>query len=290
MLDRRALAILVLSAWGIALGWQARRVFFPSSGERLAMGVRTIPPGVAYYEVYRGDRRAGWGQTEIDTLPAVSGFFVRERLIVELPGVGPDGMESTSEEYLDAELHLDSMRRVSIVGTDTSLVRLRVSGDSLVDVEDQGRGAESISISRAVTTHAGWRLRLAAGGGGAPGDRFSLDVFDATTAVGRTLDLEVLEAAYLAYPDSADTDSISGAWIPVRQDTVRAWHVDLELGDATLSGWIDEDGRLVNGQVPGGYRVRRTAFELAFFTRPGATGPGSAPDRGAGTESTGDPE
>ena len=287
MLDRRWLAVLILGAWIAALGWQARRVFFPSAVDRLALGVRTLPPGVAYYEIYRGDRRAGWGQTEIDTLPASSGFFIRDRMFVDLPGVGPDGLERTSEEFLDGELRLDSLRRVSVIAADTASLGVRVIGDSLAHMWEDDAQGDTVALVRPVTTQAGWRLRLAAGGGGEAGDRFELDVFDPAASAGRTLDLTVLETAFLAFPDSADTDSISGAWIPVREDTVRAWRVDVAQGDVTLESWVDEDGRLVNGQLAGGYRARRTAFELAFFTRPGATGPGAPAGRNG---TTGEPE
>jgi len=77
-MNRAGLAVLLLAAWIGALGWQVRRVFFPAQAQRLALGVRAIPPGVAYYAVYRDARRVGWGQIDVDTLPAASGFRVRD--------------------------------------------------------------------------------------------------------------------------------------------------------------------------------------------------------------------
>ena len=155
---------------------------------------------------------------------------------------------------------------------------------------DPDRGYETVAIPEPVTTHAGLRLRLAAGGGGEAGERFQVDIFDPAAVVARRVDLTLLEAGSVSFADSADTDSISGAWIAVREDTVQAWRVDLSLGAVSLESWVDEDGRLVDGDIPGGYRVERTAFELAFFSRPGATPPGSPPAGRADTVRTGESE
>lgn len=268
-MNRSGLAVLLLGAWIAALGWQARRVFFPAEAERLALGVRMLPPGVAYYAVYRGDVRAGWAQVEIDTLPAGSGFFVRDRVFLDLPALGVAGQsERTTEEYLDFRLDLDSLTHVSIVGDDTTRFRLVSEEDSVVHLFDaDGQRVDRIPIGESVTTDSGWRLRLAAAGQTEPGRRYRVQVVDPLAAGTRSQEIEVVEAASLAFPDSADTDSISGAWIVVREDTVQAWRVRSRHGAAVRETWIDEDGRLVNGEIFGGLRVERTAFELAFFTR-----------------------
>jgi len=278
-MGRTGLAVFILIAWVAALGWHARRVFFPAEAERLALGVSTLPPGVAYYAVYRDDLRAGWGQVEIDTLPAASGFFVRDRVILDLPSLGVAGRsERSSEEYLDASLDLDSLTLTSIVGGDTARTRVVSDGDSVVVLFDAtGRETGRVPISESLTTSSGWRLRLAADGQVEPGHRYEVKVFDPLAASTRLQEIRVLEAASLAFPDSADTDSISGAWISVREDTVRAWRVRSGNGDVVRETWIDEDGRLVDGEIFGGLRVERTAFELAFFTRPGSPVPDSVP-------------
>jgi hypothetical protein len=267
-MNRAGLAVLLLVTWIAALGWQARRVFFPAEARRLALGVRAIPPGVAYYAVYRGERRAGWGQVEVDTLPAASGFRVRDRILLDLPVLGVAGRsERTSVEYLDSNLDLDSLTHLSVVGSDTARVRVVSQGDSIVLLSDASGGqVERIRIPGAVTTDAGWRLRLAAADQARAGHRYGVEVFDPLAATARSLEIEILETASVAFPDSADTDSISGAWIPVREDTVQAWRVR-SGGSEGREVWIDEDGRLVDGAIFGGLRVERTAFELAFFIR-----------------------
>jgi len=271
-MSRSGLAVLLLAAWTATLGWQVKRVFFPAEAERLALGVRTLPPGVAYYAVFRGDERAGWAQIEIDTLPSASGFRVVDRVLLDLPYLGvPGRSERSSEEYLDSSLNLDSLTRFSVVGEDTSRLRVVSEGDSVLRVFDEtGRTADRVPITEAVTTPSGWRLRLAAGGRAEAGDEYRVTVFDPLTQSARSESIEIMETAALAFPDSADTDSISGAWVAVREDTVRAWRVRNGPIDVPMETWVDEDGRLVDGQIFGGLRVVRTAFELAFFTRPGS--------------------
>ena len=272
MKRRGALAALILAAWVAALGWQARRVFFPAEAQRLALGVSMIPPGVAYYSVFRSGVRAGWGQTEIDTLPSAKGFRVRDRVFLDLPGLGATGRsERSSEEYLDSGLNLDSMVHLSIVDGDTTRLRAVSESDSVILLfDEQDRTVERVSVGEAVTTPSGWRLRLAAAGQAEPGTTYQVRVFDPLTAAVRALQLDILETSSLTFPDSADTDSISGAWISVSEDTVQAWLVRRRAGDVRQEAWVDEDGRLVDGEIFGGLRVERTAFELAFFTRPGA--------------------
>ena len=277
---RGGLAVVLLCAWAAALGWQARRVWFPARAERLAAGVRTLPPGVAYYAVYRGTERAGWAQVEIDTLPDASGFHVRDRVFLDRPALGiGERSERESSEYLDANLGLDSLTQTSIVGADTVRIRIVSQGDSVIFVYgDDGGIAARVPVSETTTTPSGWRLRLAASGLAEPGHRYEALVFDPIVSATRSEEIRVLETRSLVFPDSADTDSISGAWIPVREDTVRAWRVRSGAGDAAREGWVDEDGRLVDGDIFGGFRVERTAFEMAFFTRPASAAAGRARD------------
>jgi len=267
--NRRSLALLLLAAWVAALGWQAKRVYLPAAASRLAAGVRMLPPGTSYYAVYRDDLRAGWGQIEIDTLPGGSGFHVRGRVLLDLPSLGvPGRSERWSEEFLNSRLGLDSLTHLSVVGDDTVRIRMVSEGDSVVRLFDEaGAQAARIPISESVTTESGWRLRLAAAGRTETGRRYGVLVVDPLTAGTHLEEIEILEAAALAFPDSADTDSISGDWVVSREDTVQAWRVQSGRGAAERELWVDEDGRLVNGEIFGGLRVERTAFELAFFTR-----------------------
>ncbi len=284
-MSRGLVAALLLAAWLGALAWQAKRVFYPAEAQRLALGVRSLPPGVAYYSVFRGDARAGWAQVEIDTLPSGSGFRVRDRVLLELPSLGPAGRsERSTDEFLDENLDLDSLVLISVTGTDTARTTAVSEGDSVMRMLDVEGRQTLVSLSGPVTTPSGWRLRLAASARAEAGETYRTSVFDPLAGGARAQELRVLETSSLAFPDSADTDSISGVWIPVREDTVRAWRVREVAGDVSRDSWVDEDGRLVDGEIFGGLRVERTAFELAFFTRPGAPAQGPASQSDPGEE------
>lgn len=265
---RRWIGALILIAWALVLGYHARREYFRPEAERLALAARTLPPGVAYYAVYRGRSRAGRAQTEIDTLPAAAGFFVRERIFLNLPGLGSGESETRTESWYGQGLELDSMRQVSILGSDTARVWAVVSGDSLVRIRSQ-RGprtdSSSVRSEGALTLASSWPMRLAAGGRARQGDSYSLSVLDPAAGAVRLVDLRVLARGSRAFPDSADTDSLTGEWMAVRQDTVLAWHVSRTVAGTELEAWVDEDGRFVETELAGGLRQERTAFELAFF-------------------------
>ena len=92
-MSRRGLYVVaILLVWAGTLGLHVKRLYFRPASELLAEAARTIPPGTAYYAVFREDRQIGWAQTDIDTLPGGSGFLLRDRLILReplLPGLDP---------------------------------------------------------------------------------------------------------------------------------------------------------------------------------------------------------
>lgn len=108
-----------------------------------------------------------------------------------------------------------------------------------------------------------WPLRLAFGGGLRVGTTAQALVFDPFSAALQKLALRVTAESTFVVADSADFDSTTMAWIPVRFDTVRAFRVD-DAGDGPLSAWIDAQGRVVRATTPLGYAAERTAFEIAY--------------------------
>src|SRR5690606_28290258 len=61
-------------------------------------------------------------------------------------------------------------------------------------------------------------------------------------------------------PDSAARDP-RGDWAVARSDTIRAWRVE---GEGVIEGWIDRQGRMVEGMLLGLVPLRRTTYELAY--------------------------
>jgi hypothetical protein len=270
-MNRRVAAGVILGLWVLVVAWHIRREYFRPEAERFALAARTLPPGVAYYALYRGDRRAGWAQSEMDTLPAASGFLLRDRVSLNLPGMGPQGeSETTTEAWYGPGLELDSLNYLSVIAADSVRVSGRMSGDSLLLVRVASGGDISdaeLGTGGPLSLTTAWPLRMAAEERARPGDTYAVRLFDPATRSIRDVEIRVLERRLRTYPDSADTDSLTGAWIAVRHDTVQAWSLEQSVGELALASWVDEDGRFLAAELPGDLRLERTAFELAFFTR-----------------------
>lgn len=279
-MTRAALGWLVVAIWVLALGWNARREFFRPEAERLALGAATLPPGAVYYAVAAGDRPAGMVTLQIDTLPARRGFHVTERREIRLPGLGRAGeIEVNTETWLGPGVTLDSLVRRTVRAGDTVHVRTVVRDGTVRWEGPSDTIVRGLPEGAVVQTETSWPLRYAAAGGGRPEDVRRITFLDATTGALRELNLRTREAGRRVVADSADTDPVTGEWIVAGRDTVRAWRVEVVSPDDSSSGgraregdggraseaWVDEDGRYVETAIAGGLRMRRTAFELAFF-------------------------
>jgi hypothetical protein len=275
---RKTLAAVILLVWAGVLAVHVRRSAFRPEAERLAAAARTLPPGVSYYRLDRGGRHVGWARLEIDTLPGARGFRVRELRQVALPGLGPAGRyEIRLEAWLRPRVALDSLVLLSVRGGDSVRTAARVLGDTLLAIDGAGRRP----VDGPLQIPESWPLRFAARAKtGRPGESLATPLFDPVTGTVRELRLEIRADSVLAVPDSADTDPVTGAWIVARRDTVRAWRVTRREGERELSAWVDEDGRIVEAELPAGIRSERTAFQLAFYGWPGApAAPGRESER-----------
>ena len=261
---RKAIAWTILMVWVGVIAWNARREYFRPEAERLALGAATLPPGVAYYHVDRDRQGAGWASIEVDTLPNRSGFLVRERYSIRIPGLGDAGhVETRGDTWLSSRIEIDSLSRSIVRGSDTVRIRAAVVGDSL-NWDSSTDAATRRIPANGLQTPASWPLRFAAGGGASSGQTRRLSLLDPVAGTVREHDLRVIEEATRVFPDSADTDPDTGDWFVAGTDTVTAWQIEPADGNDSPT-WIDEDGRILEADIPGAMRLRRTAFELAFF-------------------------
>ena len=258
------MAWTALVLWVGVIGWNARRELFRPVAERLALGAATLPPGVAYYFVDRRRQPSGWATIGIDTLPERSGFLISELYTVRIPGLGEAGhVETRGQTWLNFRVELDSLSRVIVRGSDTVRVRAAVLGDSL-DWESSTEPGIRRLPAAGLQTAASWPLRFVAAGGAGGGETRRVTLLDPIAGNVREIELRVIEETTRVFADSADTDPDTGEWIIAGLDTVTAWQVEQTDGNATTV-WVDEDGRILEADIPGGMRLRRTAFELAFF-------------------------
>jgi hypothetical protein len=267
MVRRRWLALAVLLVWGGTLGWHVKRLYFRPLAALLAEAARTIPPGVAYYAVFQGDRRVGWAQTEVDTLPAASGFLLRDRLeIREALTPGTDPLSMTVEARLGPMLGLQTFRVETAGIPGIRQVEGEVRGDSVLDLRitgDQAARETSLPLDEPMVLAAAWPLSMAAQRDLKPGDQLRLNMFDPLASATRLVDLTVLAQEQKTFPDSVT--AVDGLWVSAREDTVTAWWIEQDVSGIRLRSWVDEDGRLLIAEAPGGLRLERTAFEFAFF-------------------------
>lgn len=273
MTGRAKLAVAILAIWGGTLAWHVKRQYFRPLEVMLAEAAATLPPGTAYYAVWAGEERVGWGQSRVDTLPDRGGFVVEDRLEGRLPGFGEDAPTFvTTRVRLGPTLALESFAVEWLGPLGPLSASGSVEGDSLLRLRVARGGppdSTRVPLDGPVVPATSLALRLAAERSLEPGDRLRVPVFDPLTLSRRIVRLEVLERATRTFPDSAEMDS-AGRWYAARRDTVRAWLVERDVAGLPLRSWIDEDGRLLEADVGGGLRLERTAFELAFYTYRGA--------------------
>ena len=270
MSGRGRIALLILVIWVGTLGWHVKRVHFVPVAQLVADAARTIPPGVSYYKVTQQDKHVGWAQSSIDTLPSFGGFRIRDRLEAELELFGeqiPTSVES--EAVMSPTLAVQSFSIRSRGGLGDLQASGEIHGDSLLSlVFRHGSTVDSseVRLEGPVALEAAWPLRLAAGRLRA-GDRLRLPIFDPATGRTRSVELEVLAEMVTSFVDSVA--EVGGRWVEARRDTVKAWLVRREVAGLKLNTRVDEDGRLLEAELPGGIRLERTAFELAYSGRPG---------------------
>lgn len=289
MTKRTWLAIAILAVWAGTLGFHVKRLYFRPPAEVLADAARTIPPGTSYYIVTQEDRRVGWAQSDIDTLPGATGFRLRERLSLERPLV--PGMEPLSLE-IDATLSPTfTLARFVLNAAGVPGIREvegEVHGDSTLALRIRDAATvrdERVPLDGPVVVAAAWPLRFAAEREVEAGSRYELRVYDPLSGHSRPMSITVLAEAVRTFPDSVTAED--GRWVTAHEDTVRAWRVRHDVSGLAFDAWVDEDGRLLEASLPGGLRLTRTAFEMAYF---GAEVPSRPPPGRTPREPEAEPE
>lgn len=266
---RTVAAVSVLVVWAGALAWHAKRLYLQPEAERLTAAARTIPPGVAYYAIHQGDRQIGWAQSELDTLPDDGGFLIRDRMTLDLDALGmPGRAQLRSRAMLGAALDL---RRfvVRAEGLPAAIsAQGWMDGDSVLQLTVR-RGetvtARRVPLEGHMILGTALPLRLAAERQSRPGDRYTVRTFDPVGMRPTTRTVEIEGREMRSYPDSAVYDEASESWKPGRRDTLLAWKLDREVAGRPVEVWLGSDGRYLEVATEGGFRLERTAFEVAYY-------------------------
>lgn len=264
-MTRRHTAVIILVVWAVAMAWLVKRVYFQSTGARLAEAALSVQPGATYYRVDVDGSQIGYASTNVDTLR--DSLRVLDQLVTELAVDGRlHRTVSRSEAKLSRTLRLESVEvkyeedghgftAVGLFGTD-SVLKLAVSDGHL-------SARTELKLRRTPVIPSLLPLRLAFGGEMKAGATFDIRLFDAPLLINRDLHIRVAAETTFATPDSAEYDSTTLSWVPAHLDTTPTFRVDASGVGGPTRLWIDAQGRVVREETSSGTVYARTAFELA---------------------------
>lgn len=260
----RALGVVILIGWVGTLGWHARREYFRPPGERLALGARALAPGTHFFTVSMNGSAIGIATTRLDTL--AGGFLLDDNLTLDVPA-----LDTVSRAVAFTRIELDdslsltgfSFRLESSVGRFGARGKRGGDGTFEVSLDATGdAGRSRIRIEDGALLDAAVPLRLAAAGALVPGRELTLRVFDPSTLSTRTTRLAVTATDTLILPDSVGV-AANGRFIATGWDTIPVWRIEQFVGGVEVATWVDEDGLTVRAESPLGFKIERTAYELA---------------------------
>ncbi|MGH7443317.1 MAG: transglutaminase-like domain-containing protein [Longimicrobiales bacterium] len=265
MTTRGVVAVAILGAWLVALGWHVRREYFGAPGLALAQGARGLAPGTHFFVVRMDGSAIGYASARFDTVP--DGYVFEDQTILDVPTMG-NVQRATTRTHVELDQRLGL--RAFEFALQSAIGEFRVNGtlgvDSALDLRIGAGGEEQhsrLDVARDVLLDAVVPLRLAASGGLEVGHAFSVMVFDPSAMAQRRLAMTVAAADTFIVADSVRYDGATGTFETTVYDTVPVWRLDQAFGGATVQTWVDEDGQMVRAESPLGFTIERTVFELA---------------------------
>jgi hypothetical protein len=279
---RALAALLVLLLWAGGLGFLVRREYFRPNTERLAEAALRVSPGAVYYAVMQGNRQIGFASSTIDT--AATTISVDDYLVADLP-VGGRTHRASARTHVVLTRALRAKAFVVTFEGDAGpiVARGRVLNDSLLILMlatggDVPVDTQQIKLSGPILLPTLLPLAVALGEQPKVGHTYKLPVFDPVGLTPREVSLNIAAESSFVLNDSSALDRATGTWRGVQPDTLRAYRVvtDTGAGAAGFSGWIDEQGRVVQTSQLG-FELRRLPYEVAFENWRLASAKGAAP-------------
>lgn len=265
-MNRTTLGIAILLCWAAALGLLVRREYFKPRAIRLAEAAQTVGPGASYYTISMGSGPIGYASSTVDTLP--DEIRVQDGMTIDIEALGS---VRRTELLTDIRLSRDLRLRTFTASLTSPAGAFRatgtVEGDSVIAVEIDAGGTRPqrsrVRLDRPIVLPALLPLELAVGGRLQVGRSYTIRLFDPMLMQDQDVQVRVVAESTLVVPDSARFDSTGGRWVAARQDTLRAWKIAQQYGGVGVESWIDQQGRVVSSISPIGFRMERTAFEIA---------------------------
>jgi hypothetical protein len=265
MSRRGVIATTVLVVWVIALSLLIRREFFRAPTERLAEAAMRISPEALFYIIERNGEQIGFASSTVDTTERT--VEVSDHLVLDLP--------------VDKRLHRSSARaavsltrglrmlgfRASVEMLDTPMGATgRFDGDSIlhlvIQTSPEAEDSQTVHLKGPVVFPTLVPLVIGLSEKLEVGHRVTMKVMQPGFLDGKDVEIAIAAESLFVVSDSAVLDTVAKRWTSARTDTLRAYRLDIP--GSTISGWVDERGRVVEASQPGTMTLRRTAYELAF--------------------------
>lgn len=266
MTRRQLFGLAILLLWAGLLGWHVRREYFPPELARLAEATLALDPGTNFYALTMGEATIGTSSSRLDTVPA--GFVLEDQMNLDLLAMGQQGSAVVrSRVTLSRTLKMQEFSFALTSDAGAFAASGTVEGDTLVLVAvESGTGVENLSfrVPEAPLSASVLPIRLAMGGELEVGRVLRVPVFDPSTLSLRPVEVEVLARETKMLPDSAVLDPGTGRWVAADSSSVDAWQIRETFGGVSTESWIDGDGRIISSSSALGFRIERTAFDLAI--------------------------
>ena len=267
MIKRRGMvggAIIV--AWLVGLGLLVRREYFRPHLERLAEAAAKVTPATVYYGVMQGDRQVGFAQSQIDTLQA--SITVADYLVADLP-VGGKARRASARTNVTLSRGLRVRQFDVAINTEGAPLRAagRVDGDTVLifSMTSGGEKPDSQRIALAGPVLLPTLVPLAVALTEPPkiGKHYVMPVLNPATMQTKNVGFDIRAESSFVVNDSAVFDTVTSRWRGVLPATIRGWQVVARDSGLSFSGWIDDQGRIIETSQLG-FVLRRLPYEVAF--------------------------
>ena len=262
---RGAIAIAVLALWAIGLAFLARRTLFGARADNIAVAAMRVNPGAVFFAVTRAGEQIGFASSTIDT--TAKQITATDYLVADLPLGGEEKRaETRSVVTLSRSLRVDNFTLSLETDSIPFQARGHVVGDSVLEISVGDSAKPSLSRVRLTAPILLPTLvPLVAVLGDQPkvGAKTTLSVFDPVELAPKPVTVDIVAESLFVVSDSAKLDTASRRWVVAHDDTVRAWKLTTD-STQLFTAWVDEQGRVVRADLPGGLSIERRAYEIAF--------------------------
>lgn len=265
-LNRRNVGRLVLVTWAVALAWLARRELYSGEAAAVALGSARIEPGGAYFAVLARGRQIGQVNITVDTM--VDAVRVTEILTLDLPaGDSTRPLARRTDFVLSRSLQLRGYTAQVFGGGGIDRTDGTVGEDSILtltafDGEPQQTGQGRYLLRPDAVLAVVLPFRVALGGRFRNGERFVMPVFDALTGTTQPATIRITAESTFVVADSAVWDSVANRWTGVAFDTFPSLRLEYDVANVPTVSWAEAGGTIVAGEIAGGVRLERGAFEM----------------------------